>query len=86
MAGRLKRSPLNGLCIHPVLLPKEGYITQLIIKWCHGETQHSCRGITLSELRSRGYWVINRNSAVRRPISKCVICKKLQHHHSPMLA
>ena len=31
----------------------------------------------MSELRSRGYWVINGNSAVRKLISKCVICKTL---------
>ena len=40
------------------------------------KTQHSGRGITLSELRSRGYWVINENWAVTRLISKCVICKR----------
>ena len=28
---RLKRSPLNEICIHPALLPKEEYKTQLII-------------------------------------------------------
>ena len=77
VGGRFKRSSLNELCIHPVLLPKEGYISQLITQWCNDETQHSGRGITLSELRSTGYWVINRNSAVRRLISKSVICKKL---------
>ena len=54
VGSRLKRSPLNELCVHLVLLPKERYITQLIIQWCHDETQHSGRGITLSELRRRG--------------------------------
>ena len=78
VGSRLKRSPLNGLCVHLVLIPKERYITQLIIQWCHDETQHSGRGITLSELRRRGYWVISGNSAVRRLISKCVICKKVR--------
>ena len=77
---RLKRSPLNEICIHPALLPKEEYITQLIIQWCHDETQLSGRGITLSKLRSRGYWVINGNSAVRRLILKWVICKKLRQN------
>ena len=37
---------------------------------------NSGSGIALLELRSRGYWVINGNSAVRRLISKCVLCKK----------
>ena len=73
VGGRLKRSLLNELCIHPVLLPKERCITQLIIQWCHGETQHSGRGITLSELTDRGYWVINGNLAIRRLVSKFVI-------------
>ena len=36
VGGRLKRSPLNKLCIHPVLLPKEKYITQLIILMMSG--------------------------------------------------
>ena len=76
--SRLKRSPLNEFCIHPVLPPEEGYITQLIIQWSYDKIQHSGRRITSSELRSRGYWVINGNAAVRRLISKCLIFKKLR--------
>ena len=75
MGGRLKRSPLDELCIHPVfILPIEVHITQVIIEWCHGKIQHCCRGITLSELRSREIWINNGNSAVRTLISECIIC------------
>ena len=63
---------------NPVILPKIGHITELIIRHAHEKTYHSGRGVTLNELRSNGYWIINGNAAVRRFISRCVRCRYLR--------
>ena len=63
---------------NPVILPKTGHITEVIIRHIHEKTHHSRRDVTLNELRSNGYWIINGNAAVRRFISRCVRCHYLR--------
>lgn len=63
---------------NPVILPKSGHITRLIISHAHEKTNHSGRGLTLNQLRSNGYWVINGNAAVRSFIARCVRCRYLR--------
>ena len=43
---------------HPVILPRDGVITHLILDCYHERTQHQGRGQTLNELRANGYWVV----------------------------
>ena len=64
--------------MHPVILPKKGKLTEMNIRWCHQKTTHSGRNITLNEIRTSGYWVIQGNSAVKEIVSRCVICKILR--------
>ena len=63
--------------MHPVMLPKKGKQTEMIIRWCHQKTAHSGRNVTLNEIRTSGYWVIQGNSAVKEIISRCVTCRRL---------
>ena len=76
--GRLRRSGLIDECKHPIILPKESKVTDLIVQWCHYNTAHSGRGITLNEIRCRGFWVICGSSVVNSAMFKCVICHKLR--------
>ena len=64
VCGRLNNSSLNNSCTHPILLRKNGTVTELFIKWCHDKTAHGGRDITLGlgEMRSNGYWIIDANS------------------------
>ena len=34
----------------------------MTIRWCHVNAEHAGRGITLNELRQRGFFIINGNS------------------------
>ena len=52
---RLKKSTFDESVTHPIILPKSGKVTELLIKWCHQKTAHSGRNITLNEIRSSGY-------------------------------
>lgn len=63
---------------HPIVIPKKGHLTTLIIRHFHSKVQHGGRGITLNELRANGYWVVNGNSAVRSVIANCVRCRYLR--------
>ena len=78
VGGRLRRSGLSDECKHPIILPKKSKVTDLIVQWCHYNTAHCGRGITLNEIRCRGFWVICGSSVVKSAIFKCVICRKLR--------
>ena len=78
LGGRLRRSELSDKCKHPIILPKKNKVTDLIVQWCHYSTAHSGRGITLNEIRCRGFWVICGSSVVKSTIFKYVICCKLR--------
>ena len=72
VGGRLSNSLMDPK------LPKKCKVSLMIALECHEAVQHSGRGLTINELRSRGYWIINCNSVVRHMISKCVTCRKLR--------
>ena len=52
-------------------------MTTLIIRHTHKQLGHAGRGHVLTKLRER-YWIIKANSAVRQPISWCVICRRIK--------
>ena len=52
----------------------------LISENCHKRTLHNGVKETLTELRSR-FWVIKGRQTIRRVISKCVNCKKIEGKH-----
>ena len=78
VGGRLKNRSLNNSCTHPILLPKNGTVTKLFIRWYHEKTAHGARDIILSEIRSNGYWIIDANSKTKQIIFKCVTCRSLR--------
>ena len=78
VSGRLRRSELSDGRKYAIILPKKSKVTDLIVQWCHYDTAHSGRGITLNEIRCRGFWVICGRSVVKSAIFKCVICRKLR--------
>ena len=47
VGGRLKHSHVNNSCKHPVLLPKQEKVTDLVLKWCHAKCAHGGSGATL---------------------------------------
>ena len=59
-------------------IPKYYTISKLIIRYYHEKTAHSERGMSISENRNTGHWMINCNSAVKSLIAKCIICRHLR--------
>ena len=78
VGGRLKAAVIPELQKHPVIIPKKCLISDLIVRHYHEKTAHQGRGMTMSAVRSAGYWVVNLNSAVSSLIHRCVTCSKLR--------
>ena len=74
----MQQSNLDEKVMHPVMLPKKGNLTEMIIGWCHQKAAHSRRNVTLIEIRASVYWVIQGSSAVKEVISRCVTCGRLR--------
>ena len=78
VGGRIRRANFAETLKTPIILPKFGHITKLVVSYMHEKTHHGGRGITMNELRARGYWIINGNTVVRPLISECVTCRRLR--------
>ena len=78
VGGRIRKADVAVEQKHPVILPRSGHITKLVIREFHEKTQHAGRGTTLGEIRISGYWIVNGRSAVSKYIMSCVMCKKLR--------
>jgi len=86
VGGRLKEAT-SLEARHPIILPKKGIVTHLILDFCHKKTQHQGRGMTMNEIRTNGYWVISASKVVARhkkkkekkndvyDPNKCYFCK-----------
>ena len=75
--GRIGLSSLPYDTKFPVLLPREHCFTRLVILKCHEQVMHNGVPETLVQLRSK-YWVVKGRQTVKKILSKCVVCKKLE--------
>ena len=80
VGGRLRRSGLDYGLKHPVILPKDTHVTNLIISHYHHKVHHQGRNITLNSIRSHGYWIVKGSTLVARLVHNCIICKKIRHN------
>ena len=78
VGGRMRRGDQPRETAHPVILPKDHHVSRLIIAHFHEKTRHSGRGVTLSEIRLSGFWIVRGRSAVSRHIQRCVRCIKIR--------
>lgn len=53
--GRLCTSSLEFHVKHPVILPKYGHVTELLICYFRERIQHQGGGLTLNEIRENEY-------------------------------
>lgn len=84
VGGRLKNSLLAFETKHPILLPKNHRLTDLIIEHAHRENLHP--GLkTLHNILLQNFWIISPRSAIYRCLSTCIKCfrtkpRSLQPH------
>ena len=77
VGGRLSKSSLSNAVKHPIIMPKKGNVTNLIIQHEHKRLGHVGRNHVLASIRNK-YWVIRANSAVRSVLNSCVTCRRMR--------
>ena len=73
--GRLDKSEVPYETKHPVLLPRDHELTDLIILDCHEKVGHNGVKETLTEFRGR-FWMARGRQKVRRLIHQCRTCRR----------
>ena len=77
VGGRLVHADPYELC-HPILMPNQGHITDMLIRYHHDLVQHQGRTCTLNAIRQAGVWIVSGRGALARIIAKCIICRRLR--------
>ena len=77
VGGRLKRAQLSLDAKHPIILPKNHHVVDLIVRHYHSVAGHSGQEYVLSLIRQR-FWVIKGRVTVRKILRSCFICKRRQ--------
>lgn len=75
VGGRLSKAAMPTESKHPVILSKDLHISTLILRHIHQQLGHTGRNHMLSRLWQK-YWIISANSAARKVISDCVVCRR----------
>ena len=76
--GRLRRGPLSYELKHPLILDGKHEVVRALVEHIHVSMHHQGRGITMGEVRSRGYFVLGLTRSVKSIIHICVPCKRLR--------
>lgn len=75
VGGRLENSGLSVSRKHPVLLPKDGPLTNLLVADAHKQTLHGGPQLMLCYLRNK-YWILGAARLVKQSFRRCVTCVK----------
>jgi len=79
VGGRARAgAKLTETQIHPVILPKNAHVSDLILQHHNEKIHHLGRRSTLTAIREAGYWLINGTGQVKRWLHKCVGCRRLR--------
>ena len=78
VGGRIRRANVSVDRKHPVIIPRTGHLTELLIRHHHLKVNHMGRRISHNELRQNGYGILKGSSRVARSIFNCVTCRRLR--------
>lgn len=77
VGGRLTNSSIPNDAKHPILMPKDHHVTNLIIQQYHAVSAHAGVERVLGDIRQK-YWIIKGRVTVKQLLHKCVKCRKLK--------
>lgn len=75
VGGRLHFADINDDLKHPIILPKQSFLTELIIRDAHKATLHGGVQLMLNLLRSK-YWILSVKTLIKQQVRKCVTCTR----------
>ncbi|KRY56711.1 hypothetical protein T03_9511 [Trichinella britovi] len=76
VGGRLRRSTLPPESKHPIILPYNHPVTELLIKDHHVRQMHAGVNQTLVAIRTK-LWIIRARNAVKKIIRSCPVCRRV---------
>ncbi|XP_003370609.1 putative integrase core domain protein [Trichinella spiralis] len=76
VGGRLRRSTLPPESKHPIILPHNHPVTELLIKDHHVRQIHAGVTQTLVAIRTK-FWIIRARNAVKKIIRSCPVCRRV---------
>lgn len=77
VGGRIENSNVSFSQKHPIILPKQSRITDLIIHHEHIRLLHAAPRLLLSSLNQK-YWIVNGYRHVKKLIHKCLLCFRMK--------
>ena len=77
VGGRLTNAPITEESKHPVIIPKNSGISDLIARHFHQVAGHSGLEHVLSLIRER-FWLVGARVVLKKMLNNCVSCKKRQ--------
>ncbi|XP_046556807.1 uncharacterized protein LOC124266041 [Haliotis rubra] len=77
VGGRIDKAELSYDSKHPIILPKNSPITEVIVRDGHKRVGHLGKNTMLSELRQK-FWIVGAGNVIKSVVSKCITCRKYQ--------
>ncbi|XP_062715058.1 uncharacterized protein LOC134291384 [Aedes albopictus] len=77
VGGRLQNSTCDYDVKHPIILPRDHRVTDLMLRELHQRNLHAGPTLLAATVRQQ-YWVIGLRTAVRRTVHGCVRCARLK--------
>lgn len=77
VGGRLRDAPIEPHAKHPVILPKQHHVVDLIVRHYHEICGHSGLEYVLSMTRQH-FWIIKARRTIRRILDSCFDCRRRQ--------
>ena len=76
--GRLSKSTAISFDVaNPIMLPKDSFFSELVVRDFHERCKHLGVASTLNRLRTCGYWLPKGRMVIKRILSECILCKKI---------
>lgn len=77
VGGRLAESSLPYQKKHPLLLPKKGNFTKMLISYYHKLYLH-VGPRSLQAMLTQKYWIVSARSIIRSVVTKCIACFRVR--------
>ena len=75
--GRIQNAPTTYAAKHPVLIPRNHHLANLLVYRAHQNVKHNETRETLTDLRPT-FGIVRGRQLVKQLLSKCIICKRMQ--------
>lgn len=75
VGGRLRNAHISEDMKHPLIIPANTHLTDILIDHSHKSTFHGGSRLTLSHIR-RNYWIMGGIRAVKKRLRTCITCRR----------